>query len=74
MEDAIHFLSKDTVIQAISRAATKVNYFEYTMKFDHDFYGVTLCKDFTIYSSSKYGPGFHLPVLLINILPVTNKL
>lgn len=24
MEDAVHFLSKDTVVQAISRSATKV--------------------------------------------------
>lgn len=25
MEDAVHFLSKDTVVQAISRSATKVS-------------------------------------------------
>lgn len=27
MEDAVHFLSKETVIQAIARSATKVNNF-----------------------------------------------
>jgi len=27
MEDAVHFLSKETVVQAITRSATKVSYF-----------------------------------------------
>jgi hypothetical protein len=31
MEDAIHFLSKDTVVQAMSRSATKVCLFVFVL-------------------------------------------